>query len=364
MEKEIDRFSIEERIIEPCIEFIEKRERAKDRTRDYSKYLAEKRIEIDSQIRGGVLILPRITVIVGTKCTLCCKDCFNLMQYYDKPYDLEIEELLKDLKQLFAIVDYCVCISVIGGEPFIYPHLNILLDNLIRNEKVGSIELTTNAIRIPNEKVLKQLGNEKVFVEVSDYGEIDTMAAFIKVMDTYHAKVHLSTNMTWIDAGNCTARNRNWDDLKALYGNCRSARLCKPLFKGKLFSCSRAAYLDDLGYAKNIESLDIYKCDKKAIFSFWLRDYTVACDYCDMTVKEKKIIEPAIQKNGRHFERSSCTIIPRDDYEEIWNANEWYRQQLDNYKKRVSELEQWAAELQKAKDWLEKQYNNYVERGK
>lgn len=53
MEKEIDRFSIEERIIEPCIEFIEKRERAKDRTRDYSKYLAEKRIEIDSQIRGG-----------------------------------------------------------------------------------------------------------------------------------------------------------------------------------------------------------------------------------------------------------------------------------------------------------------------
>lgn len=34
--------SLETRIIEPCMEFIERKERVKNRTRDYSKYLEEK----------------------------------------------------------------------------------------------------------------------------------------------------------------------------------------------------------------------------------------------------------------------------------------------------------------------------------
>lgn len=283
------------------------------------------------------------------------------MQYYEKPSDIEIDELLKDLRQLFSIVDYCVCISVVGGEPFIYPYLEILLDYLINNEKVGSIEFTTNATRIPSKNVLERLRNDKVFVEISDYGEIDSMAAFIKAMDEYDVKIHMSTNMKWIDYGDCTARNREKDILKALYVSCVSGKLCKSLFKGKLFPCARAAHLSDLGYADDIEFLDIYQCNKRDIITFWLSEYTMACDYCDFTIKKKRFVEPAVQMNGKHFERSRCTLIFRDDYEEIWRANEWYKQQLDNYKKRVLELERWTNELQEAKDWLEEQYKFLTE---
>lgn len=349
--------SLETRIIEPCMEFIERKERVKNRTRDYSKYLEEKRTEIASFIREGGVIIPRITVIVGTKCTLRCKDCWQLMPYYDAPYDIDIKDLLTDLKQLFSIVDYCVSISIVGGEPFIYPYLDILLQYLIHNEKVGSIELTTNAMRLPNESVLNQLESDKVSVHISDYGKIDAMAEFVKEMDRHHINIHVLVDMKWIDNGNWKSRNGERSVLSELYLYCRQGKLCKTLLKGKLFDCPRAANLTDLGYADNINFLDIHNCDKTDILSFWLKEYTMACDYCDMTVPVKKFVQPAIQVKNQYFERSSCTIIPRDDYEEIWNANERYRQQLDNYQKRVKELEEWTCELQKAKDWLDEQYN-------
>ena len=75
-----------------------------------------------------------------------------------------------------------------------------------------------------------------------------------------------------------------------------------------------------------------------------------------MEGKEKTYVEPAVQMDGRHMLRSSCTMIPREDYEELWGANEWYRGQLSNYKQRAQELEAWTKELQTAKDWLEAQY--------
>ena len=283
------------------------------------------------------------------------------MQNYLRPYDIEIDSLLEDLYQLFLIVEYCECINIIGGEPFIYPYLDRLLEYLIHNEKVGYIEFTTNGTKIPDEKVLELLANDKVYVEISDYGEIDKLAKFITIMDKYHAKVHMDVNMRWIDCGGNISRNRDDSVLKELYGACRAGKLCKALFKGRLFDCPRAAHLNDLGFAGNIDYLDIYSCDKTALLDFWLKEYSMACDYCDMMVQDKKFVEHAIQKNGRHLNRSSCTIIPREDYEEILEANEWYRQQLGNYQQRVSELEEWTAELQKSKDWLEMQYKQFTE---
>lgn len=357
MDKKNEEIMIEKRIIEPCLEFIEKMERMKERNQNYDEYLQCKRGEIRNYIQGGGIILPRIVVIVGTKCTLRCKDCSNLMQHYEKPYDIRIEDLLEDMQQLFSMVDYCVCINVMGGEPFIYPHLEKLLKYLIENERVGSIELTTNATKIPKESVLNLLGNEKVRVEISDYGDIEMMSSFVKAIDKYGVKIHFPVNMKWIDCGDCKPRNRNENILKELYAFCEAGKLCKSLFKGKIFDCQRGAHLLDLGYSDNIDFLDIYNCSKEDIFTFWLKDYTIACDYCNLAVHPKKFIEPAVQMGERQFQRSSCTLIPREDYEEIWKANEWYKEQLNNYQKRVTELEEWTKELQKAKDWLEEQYN-------
>lgn len=350
-----DDFTIETRIIEPCLEFLEKIERKRDRYRDIDLNMRQKRIELKKYIRGGT-VLPRVVVIVGTKCTLCCKDCADLMPCYSEPYDIPIDELLRDLRQLFSLVDYCMCVEIIGGEPFLYPYMDVLLDYLINNSHVASIELTTNATVIPNIQVLEKLSDIKITVIISDYGEIVKMSSLIKAMDEYGIRMHIEVNMKWVDMGDCRSRERQHTFLEEIYASCRPGKMCKTLLKGKLFPCSRAARLVDLGYADNIEFLDIYNCTKNDIYSFCLKRYTMACDYCDLSIKDKKYIEPAVQINGKRFRRSSCSLIPRDDYEEIWNANDWFKQQLKNYKKRVVELEEWIKDLSAGKDWLEEQY--------
>lgn len=45
--------SIETRLIQPCMEFIEKLQRMKDRTKRYDKYLKQKRVELERLYKGG-----------------------------------------------------------------------------------------------------------------------------------------------------------------------------------------------------------------------------------------------------------------------------------------------------------------------
>ena len=348
---------VETRIIEPCLEWMEKIAWANDRGRDYTAFINEKREELRERLlTERKLILPRLVVIVTTKCTLRCRHCSNLMPHYEHPWDLDIRAWRADMRQLFSIVDGIVDINVLGGEPFLYPWLAEVLEELLGNEKIRSIDITTNATKIPQQRVLQLLGDPKITVEISDYGRIDLLSQFIQAMDRYHVRLHIAVNMKWVDCGGCSPRNRDRLTLREIYQSCNAGLLCKALFKGKIFDCPRAAHLFDLGYAPNIAYADIYRCTKEELRLFWTKEDTMACDYCDMEGKEKTYVEPAVQMDGRHMLRSSCTMIPREDYEELWGANEWYRGQLSNYKQRARELEAWTKELQTAKDWLEAQY--------
>lgn len=348
---------VETRMIEPCLQWIAKLAWAKEHGRDHTGFLNEKRHELQERLlTEKKLILPRMIMIVTTKCTLRCRHCSNLMPHYEHPWDLDIRAWRADIRQLFSIVDGIVDVNVLGGEPFLYPWLAEVLEELLGNEKIQSIDITTNATKIPQQRVLELLGDPKITVEISDYGRIDLLSKFIQAMDQYHVRVHIAVNMKWVDCGGCSPRNRDRLMLQEMYQSCNAGLLCKALLKGKIFDCPRAAHLFDLGYARNIAYMDLYRCTKEELRSFWIKEDSMACDYCDMEAKEKTYVEPAVQMDGRHLLRSSCTMIPREDYEELWGANAWYRQQLENYKQRAVELEKWTGELQAAKDWLEQQY--------
>lgn len=61
----------------------------------------------------------------------------------------------------------------IGGEPFLYPHLQEIVEYLIGQKKVLGIMLITNSTIMPAPQVLELLRNPKVFVEISDYGHLE-----------------------------------------------------------------------------------------------------------------------------------------------------------------------------------------------
>lgn len=346
---------IEERIISPCLEIIESTARENDDRegkKDYTEYLQQEKTKLSKRIwHQDDLVIPRFSLVLGTRCTLKCKDCANLMQYYDNPSDLEIENILKDLEQLFSMVDACICISVVGGEPLIYPDLDRVLRWLASNKKVMKIEITTNGTVIPDEKMLNIMADSKVKTIISDYGKINSMSKLVTALDQYGAASECYPDEKWIDLGGVEARNRTEDELKKIYMACRNGKMCKTLFKGRLFDCPRAAHLMDLGYADQIEFLDIYHCRKQDVMAFYTKNISHACDYCDLTVEHKKCIEPAVQMNGSHPGQSSHTLISRKKYEDILEAKKYWEQQFYNSEQVVKELREWIGELESAKEY-------------
>lgn len=341
------------RILEPCLELIRKDAILRKKTDDIEAFMRHREEELLADIGSGKLILPRIVVTTGPRCTLQCKDCVQLMQDYEEPYDLDIREILGDLKAIFSRggVDRCIGIDLIGGEPLVYPHLDVLLEELVKNDKITYVEIFTNGTKIPEESVLKQLQNPKAAVNISDYGNIVLLSRFVSKLDAYGIISYCLSDEKWIDAGGHQARGRSESELSDIYLSCGSSKMCKTVMKGKLFDCSRAAYLYDLGYVKDIPCVNLKDAKKEEILSFYLKKTSNACDYCDFNAPDKKFIAPAQQKNGREFIKSKYTIIARNDYAAIVEAKEWWQQQCGNMEKQNLELKEWIRQLEEAKEY-------------
>ena len=63
--------------------------------------------------------LNSVDLVVTERCTLKCKDCSNLMQYYTKPETLEEASITEEVDILLSLVDKIHEIRVIGGEPLL-----------------------------------------------------------------------------------------------------------------------------------------------------------------------------------------------------------------------------------------------------
>ncbi|KAI4452783.1 hypothetical protein C823_007368 [Eubacterium plexicaudatum ASF492] len=343
---------LRKRILEPCLELIRKDAILRNKTEDIEAFMHKREEELVSEINSGKLIIPRITITTGPRCTLQCKDCIQLMAEYEEPYDLDIQEITADIQALFSKIDKCIGVSLVGGETFVYPYLDMLLEILIWNDKITYIEMVTNGTRIPEEKVLRQLQNPKVAVNISDYGNIVLLSKLVTKLDEYGIISYCFSDETWIDVGGYTARGRSESELSDIYLSCGNAKMCKTLMKGKLFDCARAAYLYDLDYVRNISYINVREANPEEILEYFLKTTSGACDYCDYSIPQKKYIAPAKQKNGREFKKSNYTIIARNDYAALVEAKEWWQAQCSNMQEQNIELKDWIRQLEEAKEYF------------
>lgn len=342
------------RIFEPCLELIRKDAILRNKTENIEDYMDDAEKTLENKIEEGKLIIPRLVITTGPRCTLKCTACANLMAHYEHPYDLDINEIIRDIRRVFSLIDGCICVNVIDGEPFIYPQLDILLNELIENDKILYVELTTNGTKIPDDKILKILQDKKIVVNISDYGNITLLSKFVAKMDEYGVISYCISNEKWIDAGDCSKRDRNDIQLKKLYGDCESGKLCKTIMKGKIFDCARASSLYDLHYASNLDYIDLHSenTKKQDVLRFFMKEISNACDYCDFSVLHPKYIEPAEQQNGKKLNKSQYTVIARKDYASIIEAKEWWQTQYNNVVKQNAELKDWVEQLEEAKEYF------------
>ncbi len=245
---------------------------------------------------NGKADIPRLVVVLGTKCTLKCKECNNLMPHFKPQKDLDKNKIIQSLKVILNSVQTILICELIGGEPFLSDNLKDVIELLINKKNVFQIEITTNGTVLPRPILIRLLQNPKIKIRISDYGMLADKDRLISFLQENNIKYGVLDLGNWISSGGVEKRMRNKKELKNCYRNCSSGYYCKTMFDGKLFSCARAASLYSLGYMKEKEFIEMEnKVDSNRIREFLMKDYSEACDYCDMGCKVKKIIEPAEQ---------------------------------------------------------------------
>lgn len=249
--------------------------------------------------------VSRIAVSVTNQCSLKCRDCNNLMPYCKEKFTIDVDEQVDDLKKLLSFVDGIINVEVIGGEPFVYKQLPILLSYLCEESKIKFIEITSNGTILPAADILNLLKNPKVCVLLSDYGKVNEK----NVEKTYQYLiqngicVYNLRNREWIQGGGIARREKSKRKMKYEYFHCFARKDCRTLYKGKLYVCGRAPILDELGLlTDNSSFLDIRQMNleresgKREIHKFFKNDYAECCDFCDVSSDSSLWIESGIQK--------------------------------------------------------------------
>jgi len=243
---------------------------------------------------AGRLEIPYFDCVISTRCTLHCKECSNLMQYYGKhlknSYDVAVKDLKADMIKLLQAVDYIQIMVIIGGEPFLHKHLDDILEFLIDKEKIGHVQIITNGTTMPEKNVINICGkSKKITVLISDYGTVSNKREkLVSTLQENNVRFTVLRPGYWRIDGGIDSRNRSQQELIRTFRSCRIGN-CRSLLNGEMHLCPRSSAGTDLGIIPRRESdyVSVRKEDniknirRNLTELLKKHDYILACNYCD-----------------------------------------------------------------------------------
>lgn len=245
------------------------------------------------------VFLRSVDIIITERCTLKCKNCSNLMQYYVNPTDIDTNNILESVRLLCKNTDEIHEVRIIGGEPFINKNLHIIVNNVIQEDKIKKIVIYTNGTIIPNELQLKSLKNDKIVVLITDYGISKKTQLLVDLLNKENVVNVCNKAGGWTDCSDIKRNNRSNDELIVMFNSC-CAKNTFSLINNKIYRCPFSANLHML-HAIEEESNDyILLSDDNTVketLKYFISNTTFlqSCDYCNGRSFDSTVIEPGIQ---------------------------------------------------------------------
>ena len=248
------------------------------------------------------LKIDSVDLMLTEKCSLKCKDCSNLMQFYAKPIDEDYDLVIASIDILMNAVDFVQEIRLLGGEPLMYKKVDLVVKHLLKNKNFGQIKINTNGTILPKEEKLKIFQNEKIFFDIANYGKHSRNAeALVKTLTKMKIAHNASLVTVWQDVGKIVKTNRTESENKDIFGNCCTNRSLT-ILHGKLYLCpfaANATNLKAIPYTnKDIIDLSVEKKEelKKRIDNLYFNtDYLEACKSCNGRDHNVSKVEAALQ---------------------------------------------------------------------
>lgn len=198
---------------------------------------------------------------VGTKCSLRCKDCCNLIPYVQQE-SYNVNEIIDNLNYVTKDVKINL-LKIQGGEPFTHKNIDEIIQKCANNNNIDKIEIATNGTIMPNKKTIEIIKkNNKVSIRVSNYkcaenSRIKIEKALKKEGIDIEEYDFVYSTGEWYYLGSVdNEREKNLNEIKAIYSKCPN-RSCWTLAKNYFATCGRMINLLTLKSKETIKNNNI-----------------------------------------------------------------------------------------------------------
>jgi len=258
--------------------------------------------------------LPRLAVVITTRCNLNCKLCSVGIPAQKEAYHIDLEDLKKQLDFLFSIADKVDSLELTGGEPFLHADLPLMIEAYMQyKDRFKQWLIVTNGTIPPSGRLIETMKKHKDngIVHISDYNIYpEKVRHFIQKLNEtgirYRVDKYYGNNQYqggWVDPGEMAPRGRSKEALSDVFSNCGLVKNggCWRIYKGKLHLCTRSCRCADEGFDFPQDYVDLLDTTAAAqskvekLHSILSGSYIMACDYCngDLGTKDKSRRFPA-----------------------------------------------------------------------
>lgn len=187
-----------------------------------------------------------VTLIVNQRCSLSCKYCTSYMNAYplEKRVDIPLEQICKDIDRFFSAMDSLGTVTVMGGEPFMHPQLDKIMQKLLEKQNFGLVSIATSGTYPIKERFLSAMHDRRVNVSFSNYLE----SIRPQQQEVFHKNVALVkksgvsytvglTMPEWSIPSTLCSKHYSTEEMTARKAACPQPPRCMQIKNGKLYPC-------------------------------------------------------------------------------------------------------------------------------
>ena len=286
-------------------EFLTEQKADKNRTGESDEFVEYtlKAVELchKSFLNKDNKFLHSVDIVISEKCTLNCKDCANLMQYYKNAQNIDYEMIVRDFENLTSKIDHIFEVRLIGGEPFFNKDIYRIIDYFLETTKITKLVIYTNATIPLKAELMKKYVTPKLVFSITDYGSLSKNTKKVTdLLTEMNIAYRAMPPNNWTDSAVIKDQKRSEEGMIDIFERCCGKNLFTVMY-GKLYRCpfvSNAERLHAIPFdEKNGVSLEASKED---IIKYTTGiKYLPACNFCNGRSHDAPEIIPAIQAKGK-----------------------------------------------------------------
>ena len=273
--------------------------RATPYTHEHIKYLIRTCLHHhDNYLHPERLTVQSVDLMITEKCSMKCRDCSNLMQYYEHPENADMTQMLAMIDGLVSRMDEVYEFRVIGGEPFMHKELHLVVAYVSSLPNVRKVSIFTNATIVPRETQWPALNHPKVRLFITDYDELSRNIRPLVAELEKRGIAYVSEKANgWTDCASLEKHSRTEEENEAIWTACCAKNLAT-LADGRLYRCPFAANAAKLQAVPDFKDdyLDISQATRPEIAAFLRGKKRIeTCDFCNGRSYGAPVIKPGIQ---------------------------------------------------------------------